>query len=140
MKKPLGYHLFGIGRVPSVTRAMLEDEGIEIMDDGIRVTVSYRHYAAPGKRFSRKTEGGHGSIVLTSKRLIGFAYSHRILNVRVDDPRLSNLGLHLDGPECLAIEIDPSVFHPGQSGTVVYRFHTPKATALLEHLKRVKRS
>ncbi len=140
MRKTLGYRFFGIGKVPPVSRAMLEDEGIEVMDEGIRVTVGYRHYKAPGKRFSHKSTRGRGSIVLTRRRLIGFAYSHRILNVQLDDPRFATLRAHLDQPSCLAIEIDPSVFHPDQSGTVVYRFYTSKAVALLEGMERAQSS
>ncbi|NOZ77725.1 MAG: hypothetical protein GXP48_00830 [Acidobacteria bacterium] len=136
MRKPLLYWLLGVGKVPPVTRAALDDEGIEVMDDGIRVTVGYCDYSAPGKRFVRKSESGRGAIVVTRQRLIGFAYSHKILNVRLDDPRLDSLVVRLDGPECLAIDVDPSVFHPDQSGRVVYRFHTPRAMAVLERIQR----
>ncbi len=135
MKKSLLFRFLGIGKVPPVVRETLEDEGFLVLDEGIKISVEYRSYRAPGKRFWRRKEGGCGAVVVTGKRLIAFAYFHKILNVRLDDPRLGKLGLALEGPEVLAVTIDPSIFHQDQSGEVTYRFHTAHAAEILSILE-----
>jgi len=61
------------------------------MDEGIRVEVRYLDYQVPGKRILHKVRSARRAIVLTRVRLIGFARAKRILNVRLDDPRLATL-------------------------------------------------
>lgn len=135
MKTGLVSRLLGIGRVPPVVRETLEDEGFLVLDEGIRISVHYRSYRAPGKRFWQKKTQGRGAVVVTERRFIAFAYLHKILNVRLDDPRLARMGLALEGPDVLTVTIDPSIFHEDQSGEVVYRFHTARAQEILAILE-----
>ncbi|NOZ93375.1 MAG: hypothetical protein GXP47_01380 [Acidobacteria bacterium] len=140
MNTGLLFRLLGIGRVPPVVRETLEDEGFLVLDEGIRIAVHYRNYRAPGKRFWQKKTHGRGAVAVTERRFIAFAYLHRILNVRLDDPRLARLGLALEGPEVLAVTIDPSIFCEDRSGEVVYRFHTARAQEILAILEARSRS
>jgi len=133
--RPLVYWLFGVGRVPPVVRETLQAEGTTFMEEGIRITVHYRDYRAPGKRFVRKVRSARGAIVLTGRRVIAYARSRRILNVRLDDPRLASLALRLEGPSVLEITVDASVFHEDRSGEITYRFATPHAADILRILE-----
>jgi hypothetical protein len=129
------HRLTGFGRIPPVVRETLEDEGFLFLDEGIRITVHYRSYRAPGRRSWHKQRRVRGAIALTERRLIAFAYFRKILNVRLDDPRLASLALRLAAPGVLEITVDPSVFHEDRSGQVVYRFHTPHAGEILAVLE-----
>jgi len=123
--------LLGIGRVRPVVRETLEDEGFLVLDEGIRISVYYRSYRAPGRRIYRRKQWTRGAIVVTERRLIAFAPIRKILNVRLDDPRLARLAFSLERPDVLTITVDPSVFHDDRSGEVVYSFHTDHAREIL---------
>ena len=139
MKPGWLHRLTGFGKIPPVVRETLEDEGFVCLDEGVRITVQYRSYRAPGKRSWHKRRRVRGAIALTGQRLIAFAYLRKILNVRLDDPRLARLGLGLPAPGVLEITVDPSVFHPDRSGEVVYRFQTVHAEEILAVLEEHRR-
>ncbi|HHQ48942.1 MAG TPA: hypothetical protein ENK19_08695 [Acidobacteria bacterium] len=139
MKPGWLHRLTGFGKIPPVVRETLEDEGFVFLDEGVRITVHYRSYRAPGKRAWHKLRRVRGAIALTEQRLIAFAYFRKVLNVRLDDPRLARLGLGLAGPGVLEITVDPSVFHPDRSGEVVYRFQTVHAEEILAVLEEHRR-
>jgi hypothetical protein len=41
----------------------------------------------------------------------------------------------VEGQDTLLVAFDPSLFHPGWSGTMEYRFRTSEAPAFLEKLR-----
>jgi hypothetical protein len=58
MAMTLLYRLFRIGGLPKNVRTALESEGMRIIEEGIRVSVTYRDFKAPGKRFTWKRRDG----------------------------------------------------------------------------------
>ena len=136
MAKSLLYRLVGIGGLPKNVRASLESEGVRIIEEGIRVSVNYRDFKAPGKRFTWKRRGWSGSISITSKRLIAYAGFVRLVNVAFDDPQFRKLDIVLEPPGCLCISFDPSDFNPNQAGRIECRFFTSQAENFAGWLKQ----
>ena len=54
MRKSLLYTLFRLGRVPKQALPVLEAEGIVLLDEGLRGSVTLRKYRAPGRYHSFK--------------------------------------------------------------------------------------
>lgn len=126
----------GIGKLPKHQRAILESEEILILEETVRGSFTHREFRAPGKRFSWRREAFVGCLCLTRKRLVGFAFSKRLVDIPLDDSRRDKVSIALDGSKCLLISIEASDVHHGQSGRVECRFFTPRATLFMESLNR----
>ena len=127
MAKALLYRLFGVGSIPAPIAAALKGEGVLLLDEGLRGSVTYRGFRAPGKIFAYKRKGYVGSIILTEVRLLGLGYSSTIINVPLTDQRLRRIQLSVEGNDLLLVAFDAALFHDDWSGSVEYRFRTPQA-------------
>ena len=134
MAKTLFYRLFGLGKMPEQFKAALNSEGILLFDEGIKASVTYLDFRAPGKRFGWRRQWFSGCIALTQVRLVALQYSNPAINVPFTDDRIRRLRLSIEGDETLLIAFDPSLFHDDWSGTLEYRFRTSQAKAFLEIL------
>lgn len=136
MKKTLLYRLFGFGKIPAQYRAALESEGVLLSDEGIKGTVTYRNFRAPGRYSKWKRQWYSASIILTKTRLLAFRHSSQIIDVPLADERFRRLQFSLEDESNLLIAFDASLFHNDWSGTIEYRFKTPHARAFLDKLHR----
>lgn len=134
MSKSLLYRLFGVGRMPGQWRATLESEGLVLFDEGIAGSVTYRDFRAPGKRFAWRKVAFSGSIALTKTRLLALQYASPAINIPLDDERLKQLRISVEGEETLLVAFNANLFHSDWSGTIEYRFRTAQAQALLKSL------
>ena len=134
-RKALLYRLFKIGRVPWRLLAALQAEGLVLLDEGLRGSVGYRSFRAPGKRFSRRREWFTGALALTRVRFAAFAYGRRLVNVPLDDPRLAEIEVRAETPGSLLAAFDAGLFHPERSGRVEIRFRTDLAATIADHLR-----
>jgi len=135
MAKTLLYYLFGVGKMPEQFRTTLNSEGILLLDEGIKGSVTYLDFRAPGKRFSWRRQAFSASIAITKVRLVALQYSNPAINVPFSDERIRRLRVSVEGDETLLVAFDPSLFHNDWSGTMEYRFHTSQARALRETLR-----
>ena len=129
MKKTLLYRLFKIGGIPKKLRPILEAEGIVVADEGIGGWVFLRDFKAPGKRFIHRITGFSGFLTVTHRRIIAYAYWKPVINVPVDDPRVSGIKSALLDSGHLEISVESSIFHADWQGRVVLRLNTAKACA-----------
>jgi hypothetical protein len=102
---PIAALLFGRGRLSDAVHAELESEGIIHREDGLRGSITYRHYRAPGQRSNWSKEAIRASFVVTRQRLGVFVRGRPFVNVAFDDPRFSRLDLRVDGAS-LTIDVD----------------------------------
>jgi hypothetical protein len=116
-----------VGKIPVPIAAALKDEGVLLLDEGLRGSVTYRGFRAPGKRFSYKRKGYVGSIILTEVRLLGLGYSSTIIDVPLTDQRLRRMQFSVEGSDVLLVTFDAALFHDDWSGSIEYRFRTPQA-------------
>ena len=138
MRKTVLYRLFGLGRLPRNIRSELENEEIEFLDEGIRSSITFRKFKAPGKHFYWRRNWFSGSFVVTKKRVAGFAYAKKLINVPFESPLFEKLHIEATDPHCIFVRFEASDFHADRRGTIECRFKTEKAlfaVALLESKK-----
>jgi hypothetical protein len=148
MKKTLAYMLFKVGRIPMALMKELQSQVIEVYDEGIHCSLTFKNFKAPGRRETWRRIWFGGAIALTASRLValsgtrfttGIALSDdggRLINVPSDDDRFRLMSVSLDKPDRLVIAFDASLFHHDWSGELEYRFRTQQAQHLLEAIKK----
>ena len=134
-KSPL-YRLCGVGRIPAQVMSQLQGEGIVLCDEGVKSSVTYRNFSAPGKRFGWKRQWFPASIALTKTRLLALWYSNLIIDVPLSDERIRALHFSLESSGRLCVAFDAALFHPDWAGTIEYRFRTAEASRFLDSLHR----
>jgi hypothetical protein len=136
MTKAVLYRLFGLGKIPEPLLAQLESEGILLLDEGIRGSVTYRNFRAPWRYSNWKRQWYTASIGLTGTRLIALRNSTPIINVPLTDQRICQLRLSREGDDTLLVAFDAGLFHDDWSGTIEYRFRTPQAQLFIEAVRK----
>jgi hypothetical protein len=136
MSKSLLYRLFGGGKIAAPLMSQLNAEGMILFDEGVKGSVTYRNFRAPGRAFSWKRQGFAGSIALTKLRLVAVAYSKFLINVPLSDERLRAMHYSVESNGALCVAFDAALFHADWSGTIEYRFKTPEAQRLLALLQK----
>ena len=135
MAKTLLYRLFGIGKIPEQFLATLKTEGILALDEGIKGSITYRDFRAPGKYAAWRRQWFTGSIILTQVRLVSVISLSQAIDVPLADERIRRMRFTVEKASTLLIAFDPSLFNPGWSGTMEYRFRTTEAEAFVEKLR-----
>jgi hypothetical protein len=135
MAKTLLYRLFGIGKVPEQFMTTLRAVGILALDEGIKGSITYRDFHAPGKYSAWRRQWFTGSLVLTQVRLISLLSLSTAIDVPLTDERIRSMRFSVEKEGTLLVAFDPSLFHPRWSGTMEYRFRTSEAEAFLEKLR-----
>ena len=136
MAKSLLYRLFGVGKIAEPLMSQLNAEGVILFDEGVKGSVTYHNFRAPGKAFSWKRQGFAGSIALTKLRLVAVAYSKFLINVPLGDERIRAMHYSVEGNGTFCVAFDAALFHDDWFGTIEYRFKTPEATRLVELLQK----
>lgn len=140
MSKSLFYRLFGIGKMPAQLVDQLKGEGLLLFDEGVRGSVTYLNFRAPGRYSNWKRQWYTASIALTELRLVALRHSQTIINVPLADERLRHMNFSLDAKSALLVAFDASLFQPEWSGKIEYRFRTEQAQAFIDNLReRVNR-
>ena len=124
----------GIGMVPKPHRPQLVEEGVELLDEVIGVTMIYRDVRAPGQMHRFKESRGLGSLVLTSKRLVGYLSNNVVLNVPLTDERMQRIEWFAHPRGSLSLRLDAGLFQPDWEGTIELTFHTLKAREFMSAL------
>ena len=134
--KTLLHRLFGFGKIPKALMPTLEDEGIVLLDEGVRGSVTFKNFRAPGKRYYRRRTWFTGSLVITGKRFAAFIHSKPIINVPLADPRIEELHCSLEDGGTLRVAFEAGAFHEGWSGSIECRFATAEAGEFSSRLER----
>jgi len=135
MAKTILYRFFGVGKIPEQLTAALKREGILLLDEGIRGSATYRNFRAPGRYAGWKRQWYTAAIALTEVLLVALRYAKPIIGYSLADERLRRLQFSLEGNNTLRVAVDPALFHDDWSGTIEYRFRTPRAQIFLDLLR-----
>lgn len=135
MTKTLLYRLFGAGKIPEQLAAQLKGEGILLLDEGVKGSVTYIDFRAPGRYSNWRRQWYTASIATTEVRLVALRYSQTIINVPLTDERIRRMQFSLEESNTLLIAFDPVLFHKGWSGKIEYRFRTEQAQEFLDKLR-----
>ncbi|MCP4900680.1 MAG: hypothetical protein GY906_27265 [bacterium] len=134
MRKSILYTLFGFGRLPKKVRFNLEGEGIVLVDEGLRGSITLRKFRAPGRFHSYRKSGCVGSLVVTEQRFAAFAFRQPVVDVPLNDPHLALLELSVPRKDLLRVKFDAGAFNTDWSGSVECRFSTSLADEVVEKL------
>ena len=134
MAKTLLYRLFGLGKIPEQSMSTLRSEGILACDEGIKGSITYRDFRAPGKYSAWQRQWFTGGLVLTQVRLVSLISLNQAIDVSLTDERIRSMRFSVEKASTLLIAFDPGLCHPGWSGTMEYRFRTTEAEAFGEKL------
>jgi hypothetical protein len=130
--------LAGGGRFSPEQRAQLDAEGAEILEDGLRGTVTWRDYRAPHRYSSFRKKGVYVAIALTARRLLVQRTGGKEIDVPFEHPGFAAIEASLDEPDRLCIAFDPGAFDPRASGRIELRLSTPQAGRILERLQMLR--
>jgi hypothetical protein len=131
----------GNGTLKPRLRAELEAEGLVLVEEGLRGSIRYDRFKAPGKRFYGRVTGERLAIGISELRLVVYCRSGSV--ELIDSPftleRLSALEPSLLEKDRLALRIDydrmPEAAAGQVSGVITIRAWTPKAPLILEELR-----
>ena len=135
MTKSLLYRLFGAGKIPEQLAAQLKGEGIVLLDEGVKGSVTYRDFRSPVRYANWKRQWYTASIALTEVRLLGLRYSQTIINVPLTDERIRRMQFSQERSDTLLVAFDAALFHDDWSGKIEYRFRTMQAQDFLDKLR-----
>ena len=135
MTKSLLYRLFGVGKIPESLAAQLKGEGMLLSDEGIKGSVTYIDFRAPGKYSNWRRQWYTTAIALTEARLVALRNSQPIINVPLADERIRSMQFSLEKSDTLLVAFNAALFHQDWSGTIEYRFRTEQAQAILDKLR-----
>lgn len=130
----LGRLLLGGGTLPDDLRAELVAEGLDQEEEGVRGTVTYRHYRAPRRRSSWRRQAVRAALAITDRRLVVAIRGRPFVNVPWDDPRLERMDMAVEDDRLL-IAFDPGLFDEHTSGRVEVRLRTAHPRLALEQIR-----
>ena len=134
MSKTMSYRLFGAGKIPAQQAAALQSEGVLVVDEGIPGSVTYLNFRSPGRICKWKRQWYSAAIALTRTRLVAFRGAHHSVDVPLQDSHFKGLRFSIENEETLLIAFNASLFHANWSGTIEYRFKTPRAKDFFDQL------
>jgi hypothetical protein len=120
--------LFLSGKLPEPLRAELEAQGIVLLEEDLRGTLTYRNYRAPGKRYGISKRRIAGAIALTRQRVVVWGAGRQV-DVPIGYPGVE---VARDGEEKVVFSFEASAFHADRSGRVEVRLRTPSAARIVE--------
>lgn len=128
----------GNGRLDPALRARLESEGLVLVEEGLRGSVRYRRFKAPGRRHHGKVTRERIGLGISEERLAVYCRSGttKLIDTPFSDPRLSVLDVSLEGKETILLRIDyDRAGIPDVSGEITVTARTPNAPMIAEQLR-----
>lgn len=136
MVKSFFYRHFGFGKISESFMSQLQSEGILLLDEGVKGSVTYINFHRPGKSSGWERRGMIASIAVTKTRFLALNSSIPVINVTLTDKRLSLMRFLQEDAETLYVAFDANLFQSDWSGKVEYRFRTTEASHFLELLPK----
>jgi len=135
--KSLFYKLFGVGKIREPLLSELKNEGSFAADEGIKSTITYKNFRAPGRYSNWKRRWFPGAVALTEKRLVLQQYSQPVINILLTDERLKKIKVSLETADTLLFEFEPNLFLENSTGQIEWRCRTPQARTIAEAMQKL---
>lgn len=129
------YKIFGVGKIRETLLNELKGEEIIASDEGIKSTLTYINFRAPGRYSNWKHRWFSGAVILTNKRLILQQYAQPVINILLTDERLKEIKVSLETEDTLLFEFEPHLFLENSTGNIEWRCRTPHAKIINDRLK-----
>jgi hypothetical protein len=137
MSKSLLYKLFGIGKLSNQQKLFLKKEKCILCEEGIKTSVTYTDFKAPGKHFRKKKEWCITSMILTGKRFVSQrGHKNFLINIPLDDKRLKEIELTIDKIKNLIVSFEANLFHDNWEGKIKFIFNVENATIFLNEISK----
>jgi hypothetical protein len=130
----LGRLLLGGGTLPDDLRAQLTAEGLDQEEEGVRGTITYRHYRSPRRRSSWRRQWIRAALAISDRRLLVAIRGRPVVDVPWDDHRLDEMEIAVEDDRLL-IAFDPGLFDERTSGRVELRLRTAHPNLALEQIR-----
>jgi uncharacterized protein DUF1707 len=117
--------------LPEPLRAVLRAEGVLVLAERLRGSITYRDYRAPGEYSSWAKEPVSGTVALTGRRLQVWTGDAKRVDVPFDHPMRAAVSLSVENSNRLRIALTPHE-DANWTGRMELRFTTPHATAIAE--------
>jgi hypothetical protein len=95
-----------IGKLPAGLMAEFQSEGIILINEKLRGTITYRDFHAPGKYSAYRKVGFISTITVTKTRLYATAFSKPAINVPFTDERLRSMHFSVEAGSKLLVVFD----------------------------------
>ncbi|HMS39912.1 MAG TPA: hypothetical protein PKE69_06790 [Pyrinomonadaceae bacterium] len=132
------YKIFGAGKIRKSLLNEVKSEEIIVADEGIKSTLTYKNFRAPGRYSNWKRRWFAGAIILTKKRLILQQFSQPVINLELSDERFKQIKISLETEDTLLFEFEPHLFLEDSTGQIEWRCRTEKAKIIEDWLKMIK--
>lgn len=119
-------------RLPNALRLELAAEGLLVLEEGLRGSITFHNFRAPGRYTSWGREPMTGAVALSWRRILVWAVRGKQVDVPFDHPLRSAVTLGVEKSDLLRIEADAGAFHPQRSGRIVYRLRTESAGTICD--------
>ena len=130
--------LLGDGTLEPELRAALESEGLVLIEEGLRGSVRYRRFRAPGRRHHGKVTSERMGLAVSEERFVVCCRSGRVklIDTLFSNPRLGMFDISLRGDDAVAVRIDYDRGDvPDVSGEVTILARTPSAASIVDHVR-----
>jgi hypothetical protein len=107
----------GNGSLPPTLLASLQDEVLLAREEGVRGTVTYRHYHGPGESSNWAREWIRAGVGVSRERFVVINRGQHLIHVGFRDPRFHTLELGVQ-EDALHVGIDPHVFDERKRGRI----------------------
>ena len=128
----------GNGKLDPKVRAALESEGLVLVEEGLRGSVRYKRFRAPGRRHHGKVTGERIALSISEERFVVYCRSGTVALVdsAFTNPRLGAVDVALQGSDSVSIRIDyDRAGLPKISGEVTIFVSTPNAATIVDQLR-----
>jgi len=133
------YKLFGVGKLRESLLTELENERIVSSDEGLKSSITYLNFRAPGRYSNWKRRWIAGAFVLTEKRLILQQFSQPVINILLTDERVKKMKISGEADDVLLFSFEPNLFLENSTGQIEWRFRTNQARTIANAiLARIK--
>lgn len=132
------YKIFGTGKISETLLNELKTEEIIASDEGIKSTLTYKNFRAPGRYSNWKRRWFAGAIILTKRRLVLQQFSQLVINLEFADEHFKKIIISVEGEDTLLFEFEPHLFLENSSGQIEWRCRTPHAKIIYDRLKVLK--
>ena len=130
--KSILYKLFSVGKIKEPFLSQLKSEEIIASDEGIKSSITYKNFRAPGRNSNWKRRWFSGAIAVTKKRLVLQQYSQPVINLELTDERFRKIKVSLETEDTLLFEFEPQIFLENSSGEIEWRARTEQAQVFIE--------
>lgn len=130
--------LLGDGSLDPNVKAALESEGLVLLEEGLRGSVRYRRFKAPGRRHHGKVTGERIALAISEERFVVHCRSGRtsLVDSSFTNPLFAAVDVTLEGTDSVSIRIDyDRAGLPGISGEVTIVVSTPHAPTVVDQLQ-----